>query len=126
MSTPMLSCTACGGLSPARCRACLHCEAPVAPRRFGRLARALIGGGSLVMLMACYGMTRPAQQGPGCADGDHDGVCPPQDCDDGKPTVYPGAEDADGDGVDSNCDGVDGWRAPTTGVATDPAPPTPP
>ena len=30
------------------------------------------------------------------------------DCDDHDATRYPGAEDPDGDGIDQNCDGVDG------------------
>lgn len=58
-------------------------------------------------------------------DADNDGVgdrgrilnaCPgergystlPQDCDDTNSSVYPGAPDPDGDGVDQDCDGKDG------------------
>lgn len=34
------------------------------------------------------------------------------DCDDTDAARYPGAQDADGDGVDQNCDGIDGWAEP--------------
>jgi len=37
---------------------------------------------------------------------------PDVDCDDHDPTRYPGAEDPDGDGIDQNCDGVDGVAPP--------------
>lgn len=36
-------------------------------------------------------------------DADHDGISPPDDCDDADPFVYPGAPDTPGDGVDSDC-----------------------
>ena len=42
-------------------------------------------------------------------DGDGDGLSPAEgDCDDEDPEVHPGADDSVGDGVDNNCDGVDG------------------
>ncbi|MFT4628112.1 MAG: hypothetical protein ACI8PZ_006807 [Myxococcota bacterium] len=47
---------------------------------------------------------------PDC-DADGDGVPPLDkgglDCDDGDPTVYPGADDPCGDGIDQDCDGRD-------------------
>ena len=36
------------------------------------------------------------------------------DCDDHDPARYPGAPDPAGDGIDQNCDGVDGVRDPAT------------
>lgn len=47
---------------------------------------------------------------PNAAAGDHDGdgATAAEDCDDSDPAVAPGALDEPGDGVDSNCDGVDG------------------
>ena len=34
------------------------------------------------------------------------------DCDDHDPRRYPGAPDPEGDGIDQNCDGIDGLQAP--------------
>jgi hypothetical protein len=121
------TCPSCGGLSPGGPTVCLHCDAPLRAPRFGQVARALgravLGTGALVTLMACYGMMmRRGDQMARCGgDGDRDEVCADQDCDDTRPDVYPGAADPDLDGIDQNCDGVDGWRDPAT-VAADPPP----
>jgi hypothetical protein len=45
-----------------------------------------------------------------------------EDCDDKNPAIHPGAEDPDGDGIDQNCDGVDGWADPAKAAAPAPAP----
>jgi len=107
---------------------CVHCDAPLTAPRFGALraiGRTLAAGGALVTLMACYGMVaRP--MGPYDADcvsdNDRDTVCAPRDCDDTRADVFPGAADPDLDGIDQNCDGVDGWRDPAE-VAVDPPAP---
>ncbi|MBZ0238133.1 MAG: putative metal-binding motif-containing protein, partial [Deltaproteobacteria bacterium] len=98
------------------------------PPRFGRVravGRVLAAGGALVTLMACYGMVaRPGSPyDASCqSDNDRDTVCAPRDCDDARADVFPGAADPDEDGVDQNCDGVDGWRDPAE-VAVDPPAP---
>ncbi len=52
--------------------------------------------------------TPPAPTGCTDADGDSFGVgCPAADCDDTDPTVFPGAPDLPGDGVDQDCAGDD-------------------
>jgi hypothetical protein len=114
---------------------------PRRSRLAARLAL-LLGPAGSILLAACYGgpgmYHRAMPQGPGGSyrlDEDHDGAygpwqCGPNatvdcenavraapppadlDCDDHDPTRYPGAEDRDGDGIDQNCDGVDGFAPP--------------
>lgn len=52
-------------------------------------------------------------RGPGPADrnADADGFTPNQgDCDDANAAAFPGAPDAEADGIDQDCDGIDGSR----------------
>lgn len=68
-----------------------------------------------VTLMACYGAP-PCDSGD---DADHDGAysgsCDPgfdapYDCNDNDILIHECANDPEGDGVDQNCDGIDGVR----------------
>lgn len=132
----LLDCRSCSGFVPPGAGACPCCgatveEAPRAPRAKGSRSKAgaalgLVATGLMaVSLMACYGL-------PMCADGDkvdEDGdgyfveksgtgcVLPQSDCDDTKADVYPGADDPNGDGIDQNCDGVDGDASTSSGGA---------
>lgn len=125
------------------------------PPRWALRFTKLLGPAGAILLAACYGAPgryhaeRPV--GPGGATRvDHDGdgnlgpyACeassgpscaqmlqsqppaPDADCDDNDPKRYHGAADLDGDGIDQNCDGVDGWRDPSKPmpIATDPSAP---
>ena len=148
MNTQMLTCSSCGGLTPRdTSTTCLHCDVPLRAPRWARKLSMLLGPAGAILLAACYGAPgryygRDSAPVPVDTDGDgvagsyrcdHRSTCvenankPALDCDDNDPVRYPGAQDIDGDGIDQNCDGVDGWRDAST-VATDPAaePPKPP
>ena len=52
-----------------------------------------------------------------CDDDDDDGYSTHADCDDTNPEIHPGAHDACGDGIDSDCNGYDsGFEYPGDGI----------
>lgn len=144
----MHTCPRCNGLTPrGAALACLHCDAPLpAPTllakapchgnirgrssaRGWKLLRALVGATGTILLAACYGPAgryRPGPEYGGPADRDGDGATADIDCDDNNRNRYPGAADVFGDGIDQNCDGVDGWRDTSMKVAEPPSEPKSP
>lgn len=111
------TCVYCGGLMPLSSSSCPHCDAHVARSLLApvaRLTKGLVGIAASsafgLTLMACYGA-------PPCDDNkDQDGdghgdptVCAfDDDCNDDDAAIFPGADDPADDGIDQNCDGVDG------------------
>ncbi len=115
----MLACPRCDGFVPGHLRACPNCEAQ--PSRWARVGQALLGFTGLITLAACYGAPPPIDT---CYDQDGDGYfpacyddelqCDPEDvycdCADVDPYTNPGEIDTIGDGIDRDCDGMDGQR----------------
>lgn len=107
----MQACPSCDGLTPNG-GVCLHCDRPLPVRSRWLALFAPVGA---VLLAACYGpagsyrgSALESPPHPGALDEDHDGSWTPEDCNDHDSKIYPGAADPDGDGIDQNCDGVDG------------------
>lgn len=69
-------------------------------------ARAIL----LLGLFAAPGCTggATALYGVPFVDNDNDGYEESVDCDDNDADIHPDADDPEGDGIDQNCDGVDG------------------
>jgi Putative metal-binding motif len=118
------SCSDCNGFVPPRASVCPNCGAKCGAEPRSALSRAAKSVAMLatstataMTLMACYGM--PPCDDPQDKDGDGAPTCSEDgydDCDDTNPDIYYGAPDEEGDGVDQNCDGVDGILDETGGA----------
>jgi len=104
------TCLSCEGFLPGSTSTCPHCGAAVSVEKASSALSGIVkgmallatGGAMAVTLMACYGL-------PPCDDDpDGDGYCGSTDCDETNPEIHRWADDPKGDGIDQNCDGVDG------------------
>ncbi len=77
-----------------------------------RLSPALAALMGLSMATGCPNQTQ-ALYGAPAVDQDGDGYLEGDDCDDSDASIHPGADDPEGDGIDQNCDGVDGNASDT-------------
>jgi hypothetical protein len=110
-----------------RCTACGKQSRRQRLKRVGAGLVTLVTGTTMsVTLSACYGTgcagadcEEDDQGPPKCGDisatpttddADGDGYCLMYDCNENDTTINAAADDASGDGVDQNCDGVDGVK----------------
>ena len=83
--------------------ACPHCG--VAHRGSSTASSARLAAGLLLMgLQLTGGGCAVSLYGVAVEDADGDGFFAPEDCDDGDPSVYPGAPEAEGADEDLDCD----------------------
>lgn len=111
----MQRCPECRSFVPAS--VCPECDRPL-PRPgcgvLGSLLNVVVSGSAVVTLAACYGapIVEPEPETYFCLDTsmdfDGDGYCGEYDCDESDPDRHQEAYDREGDGIDQNCDGVDG------------------
>lgn len=108
----LLSCSRCDGFVNPLSSTCPHCSAHM-QRVLPGLGAVIAAGAALTsctLPVAAYGL--PPCEYTEDADGDGveaaNGFCADADCDDEDATVHPGVVDDTVDGVDQNCDGIDG------------------
>ncbi|MEZ4319363.1 MAG: putative metal-binding motif-containing protein [Myxococcota bacterium] len=83
---------------------------PTIDPKLAALLGLVAAGPFLGCTTALYGI---AATPPVVVDGDGDGYTTVEDCDDSDPAIHPGADDPVGDGIDQDCDGVDGTTTDT-------------
>jgi hypothetical protein len=111
----MDQCRSCNGFLPRVEAKCLHCGAAL-PEPQGNRSKVLVGAMAamtVVTLMACYGAPECIDRRDEDKDGSFACVGKPmlsEDCADNDATRRPGFPDPEGDGIDQNCDGVDGVK----------------
>ena len=129
--TPLATCSQCEGFLPPQATACPHCGEHRARLNSAikNLFTVASGGLVAITLMACYGAAptgyHPVEPVPPTTDQDADGFSTAGepgrvDCDDMVASIHPGADDPGGDGVDQNCDGVDGIASTGGSTTTNP------
>ncbi|MCO4744211.1 MAG: putative metal-binding motif-containing protein [Proteobacteria bacterium] len=97
----MNTCSRCASFlrSDGACPTCRRGAGLGAVALLGLVLGGCAGPGGDESMVALYGMP--------VVDDDNDGWFE-DDCNDADPDVHPCATETDGDGVDSNCDGIDG------------------
>lgn len=111
----MEQCRTCAGFLPRSATSCPNCGLAVPRNRDRRgLAVAAMASVTLVTLAACYGAPECVDRRDADKDGSFacaDNPRMSEDCDDQDAARRPGFPDPEGDGIDQNCDGVDGLSA---------------
>ena len=79
--------------------------------------RPVLRAAALLLTLACGGSPDPQHPGGVAGDADADGIADAEDCDPVHAAINPLATDIVGDGIDQNCDGIDGTDMDGDGAA---------